>query len=314
MDWLKEFNIYTQGLILSAIIVGVLTLTVTILYLFNIKIPKQRLKYVYAFSSGFLIITAIVGQWVTARHSLQEHWVSYNLNSGVAGDGDPTFSQSSISIVIIAFGAIAGTLLAYGMKKLSVHDHSHNETVHKNHNHSTKIINAFEREEEIFHEAKVHKEKAPIVYMILTHRVPAGLLLGILLVNFNNGGEYSFAALLVFVLHTIPDMIIIYYSRIEAGYSRKSSFIFSIFAKLILIPFIIMGIAISTHIDTDAPATFWIIPFLLAVAGLTMVWGALFELAPSFIRLENSKETYKLIFTFVIGLIVSMSIQLVHYH
>ena len=316
MDWLKDFNIYIQGLILSAIIAGALIVTVSILYLFKIKVPKERMKYIYAFSSGFLIVTAIVGQWVTARHNLQTHWEQYNNPTNAPGDFDPSIGQTTISIIILVSGIIIGSLMAYGMKRISLHSRNHDEDHHKGHKHHKEDHPiSLSSKEEVMHEVKVHKEKTPIIWMILTHRIPAGLIIGILLVNFNFAdGEYTLAALLAFLLHMIPDMVIIYYARIEAGYSRLNSFIFSIIAKLIIIPFIFIGIAISNYTSMSSNETFWIIPFLLSIAGIVMVWGAVFELAPSFIHIKNNKDTYKLIFMFIIGLGLSMAIQLIHSH
>ena len=315
MDWLTQFNMYIQGLVLSAIIVGTLITTVSILYFFKIRLNKRHIKFVYAFSSGFLLITAIVGQFISARSNLTEHWEKLNLATLPTGaDPDPTFSQTTISIAILIGGLVLGTLIAYAMKKISTHEHNHEKGMHKGHNHEILKHSPLDSVDVIMHESKVHKEKTPVIYMILTHRIPAGLLLGILLVNFNNGGEYSLAALLVFILHTIPDMTIIYYARIEAGYSRLNSFIFSIFAKLILIPFIIIGVAIANSIDINSASTYWIMPIMLVTAGIIMAWGAIFELAPSFMNLKDSKDVYKIIFTFITGIGLSLAIQFIHHH
>ena len=319
MEWLTQYNIYVQGLILSSVIIATLVATVSVLYVFNIKMPKQRLRYIYAFASGFLIVTAIVGQWVTARANITNHWEGVgrkrlNIPNGIEADIDPTVSQTIIGIVILLAGTLLGTLMAYGLKKATTHNHDHPEGQHKGHNHDKHTHpDALSSREVVLHESKVHKEKAPVIWMILAHRVPAGLLLGILLVNFNNGGEYSLAALLVFILHTIPDMMIVYYARIKAGYSRKNSFVFSILVKLIFIPFIILGIATSTYIGNESSA-WWIIPTLLSIAGVVMLWGAIFELAPTFMHVKTNKDTYKIIFTFILGLSLSMAIQLVHHH
>ncbi|NQZ65924.1 MAG: hypothetical protein HRT99_01750 [Mycoplasmatales bacterium] len=313
MEWLTQYNIWIQGLILSAVIVSTLITTVTILFLFKIKMPKERLRYVYSFASGFLIVTAIVGQWVTARHNLTEHWENFNKSNS---DPDPTMGQTLISILILIVGSLVGSIMAYSLKKLSGHSHHHQPDAHSGHSHHnhSSHLDVLSLKSEIMHESKVHKEKTPVIWMILAHRVPAGLLLGILLVNFNNGGEYSLAALFVFILHTIPDMMIVYFARIKAGYSRKNSLVFSILVKLILIPFILIGIAASTYIDVDSQAWFWVIPLLLSMAGVIMLWGAIFELAPIFIHVKTNKDTYKLIFTFILGLTLSMAIQLVHHH
>ncbi|MCK5807259.1 MAG: hypothetical protein KAG91_02600, partial [Mycoplasmataceae bacterium] len=74
MSWLTNFTIYVQGAILMGIVFALLLSVVSILYVFKINIKKDRMKYVFAFSSGFLLVTAIIGQWVVARHELSEHW------------------------------------------------------------------------------------------------------------------------------------------------------------------------------------------------------------------------------------------------
>lgn len=315
MNWLVNFNIYIQGLILSSIIVGFLILTVTFLHVFKIKIPKERLKYLYAFSSGFLLVTAIVGQWVTARHKLTSHWEQVNEK---LKDTDPSLSQTTISIIILVCGIIVGSLMAFGIKKLSTNsNHTHSSNLHSNHQHDKNDKHAplLNTPIENMHEIKTHNDRKAVIYMILTHRLPAGLILGILLVNFNSGSEFAFASLLAFILHIIPELIIIYYARIENGDTRVKSLIFSLTVKFLLIPFIFLGILISNYIDVNSSGTFWIIPFMLAIAGIVMIWGSIFELGPLFIHSkDNVNEMYKLIFTFIIGLTLSMSIQFIHVH
>lgn len=315
MDWLQQYNIYTQGIIVATIMVVLLTLTVWILHTFKVKVSRVKLRYVYAFSSGFLIVTAIVGQWVTARHQLSNHWTT--LNKTATNDGDANWWQTILSMIIIFGGILVGTLIAYRIKKMSTHSHDEDQReAHKGHGHkeSRAHNHIFNSPVEVVHESKTHKSKSAIVYMVLTHRLPAGLIMGILLVNFNNGGEFSFAALLAFILHIIPELIIIYYARLENGDTRIQALIFSIGVKLLLIPFIFLGIVISNYIDMSSNYTFWIMPMLLSIAGIVMIWGSIFELGPVFIHTEDDKNAYKLIFVFIIGLSLSMAIQLIHVH
>ena len=302
MKWLTNFTIYVQGTILMGIVFGLLLPVICVLYIFNIKIKKEKMKYVFAFSSGFLLVTAIVGQWIVARHELSEHWIS-----------KPNFGETVISISVVVSGIIIGTLFAYILKKKTIHSHTGEIQMHDDKtmsNHPT----AINTKAEIIKESVEHKHKTPVIYMILAHRMPAGLLLGILLVNLNSGGAYSLGALVAFVVHIIPEIIIVYYSRIEAGYSRKQSFVFSIFAQIFIIPFVFLGIALSHYISTTSQYAFWIIPLMLSMAGIVMVWASIFELAPTFIEIKDNKSTYKLIITFIIGLTSSLIIQFIHAH
>ena len=304
MEWIKEYNIYLQGIILSLIIVGLLTFVLSIFYIFKIKIKKQNLRYVYAFSSGFLLITAIVGQWIVARSKFMHYW-SY-VNSG----SDPSIGQTLLMIVIILLGIFVGSLLAYVIKKTSsLEDHNHDSYFEDHQSHSHLFDTPIETE----YESKVNK-KSSIVYMILTHKLPAGLIIGILLVNFNSGSEFAFSSLLAFIIHIIPELIIIYYVKIEHGYSRRKSFLFSIMVKILMVLFIFLGIVISNYVNIEGSMTYWIIPFMLSITGMVMIWGSIFELGPVFIHATEDKQAYRLIFTFILGLSLSMAIQMIHVH
>ena len=301
MSWLTNFTIYVQGAILMGIVFALLLSVVSILYVFKINIKKDRMKYVFAFSSGFLLVTAIIGQWVVARHELSEHWVT-----------KPNAGETAISISIVVAGIIMGTLFAYILKKKTIHSHTGEMQVHDD---ATSHPTAINTKAEIIKESATHKHKTPVIYMILAHRMPAGLLMGILLVNLNgNNNVYSLGALVAFIVHIIPEIIIVYYSRIEAGYSRKQSFIFSILAQLFIIPFVFVGIALSHYIGPDSQYAFWVIPLMLSMAGIIMVWASIFELAPAFIEVKDNKSTYKLIITFIVGLTASLIIQFLHAH
>ncbi|MCK5867077.1 MAG: hypothetical protein KAG14_01630 [Mycoplasmataceae bacterium] len=302
MEWLTNFNIYVQGAILMGIVFSLLLAVLLILYVFKIKIKKERMKYVFAFSSGFLLVTAIIGQWVVARHELSEHWVT-----------KPNAGETIISISVVVSGIIIGTLFAYILKKKTIHSHMGELQTHDDKtisNHPT----AINTQAEIIKESAKHKHKTPVIYMILAHRMPAGILMGILLVNLNGNGTYSLGALVAFIIHIIPEVVIVYYSRIEAGYSRKQAFIFSVFAQLFVIPFVFIGIVLSNYIGPSSQYAFWIIPLMLSMAGIVMVWAAIFELAPAFIEIKDNKSTYKLIITFMIGLTASLIIQFLHAH
>lgn len=307
MGWLTKYDIYLQGGILMAIVAAMLLLVLGFLYIFNIEMKNEKMKYLFAFSSGFLLITAIVGQFMGARSKLGKHWA--HMNPGHAG---ANAWQTIVSITIVVFGIALGSLFAYILKKRMSHSHGSGVQSHGccGVGDHPKSLNT---DAEIRENAKGQKGKTPIVYMLLTHKAPAGLLLGILVVNFNAGAhDYSLGALIAFILHMVPEVIITYHSRLQAGYSKNRSLVFAIFTQMLFLPFVFMGIALSNYISNGSTYAFWIMPMMLSMAAIFMVWAAIFELAPTFLHVEDNKSTYKLIFMFTIGLTTSLAVQLMH--
>ncbi len=305
MEWLKKYDIFLQSLILSSIIILILSIVLIFLYLFNIKTSKNNIKYVYAFSSGFMIVTAIVGQWVSARTML----INHNHNEEIL--------KTLIYMTIFAFSIIIGSIFAFLIKRYSSKiEHTHlinNEKHIEGHKHAQIHTHLLDTKDEKIIEFK--KNKNTLIYMILTHRLPAGLILGILLVNFNyRGTEFALSVLITFIFHIVPEIVIIYFAKIENNQNKKQAFIFTFFTKLLIIPFIFIGVLLTKYVNIKSEIMFWIIPMLLIISGVVMIWGSTFELGPIFIHIFEDKQTYRVIFAFIIGLSISMIIQFIHFH
>lgn len=294
MNWLFDLNIWVQATVIASIITGILVITNLLLFFFKPEIKKKNLKYIYAFSSGFLIITAIVGQWASARHMIIEHH----------GEENYKIHESIIGALIFIGGAVLGYIIAFIIKRINT-DKADKACCDQH----SKVLS--DSSTEI---AKV-KNKTSIVFMILAHRIPAGLILGVLLSQASTS-SIILASLITFVVHIIPELTVIYYARVNAGYGKFRSLVFSIGSKMLLIPFMFIGVALNEWIGETTAGTYWIQPFLLAAVGLIMAWGAIFELGPQFIHMRNDSEKaiYKFIFLFFLGAILSMAIQFVHFH
>ena len=325
MDWLKQFDIFIQGLILSSIIIPILFLSLIIVYFINIDYLKKNIKQIYGFTSGFLIITAIVGLFVTGgRDSLFKSLESFQTNDdhniySSNHEHNASFSNSLIVMSIFLSAIIIGTFLGFIIKRYSLkinHHHLPETNQHTKNHLNKKHSHILDTRVEIIDEFK--KDKKAFIYMILTHRMPAGLTMGFLIINLNNGGEFAPSILLAFVLHIIPEIVITYIAKLQKKSDRKKAFRFAFWTQLIIIPFIFIGILISYFGDfydvKNHKQIFWILPMLLIISGVLIIWGSIFELGPAFVHVENTKETYKLILAFIVGLSTSMLIQIIHIH
>ncbi len=325
MDWLKQFDVFVQGLIIVSMIIPTLFLSLIIVYFININFLKKNIKQIYGFTSGFLIITAIVGLFVTGgRDSLfrsLEYFQAKQEHNDVSIDHEHSLSFSNSLIVMSVFlsGIIIGTFLGFMIKKYSLkinHSHSVEQEKHTK-NHLTKgHSHILDTRAEIIDEFK--KDKKAFIYMILTHRMPAGLTIGFLIINLNNGGEFASSILFAFILHIIPEIVITYIAKLKTKSNRKNSLKFAFLTQLIIIPFIFIAISIGhfghLYDFQNHEKLFWILPLFLIISGILMIWASIFELGPAFVHVENTKETYKLILSFVIGLTTSMLIQIIHVH
>ncbi|MEA4333602.1 ZIP family metal transporter [Mycoplasma sp. 1232] len=188
----------------------------------------------------------------------------------------------------------------------SKHVHYHPDYIFSN---DESIIKA---EQEAINSAS-NKLKVIALLLLLTHRIPEGLLLGYNLNLAANGHENSltmayFASL---VLHLIPEETIFYFRLREAGYSRIQSLLLSFLGLSLFLPFMLIGCYAGAAIEKN-----WILKGMMmsAIAGI-FIFTTLIEFIPEFYHSHMSKKKWYFILAFLfIGVIFASLILSFHTH
>ena len=302
MNFLKQVseNIWIQGLITSGIILTIIFGIGFLLLIFKPSKNRKSIKYIYSFAAGFILITAIVGQFVEAREKLlnfyeskQNHFIS-------------DAAESFVSLAIIIAGILIAALIVFLIHKI-YRKFNHHRDHSQVHLHSHELDHNYDL---LMH----GHSKIPGIIILTSHRFPAGLAIGGLLYNANYlGSEYSMLALIAFIIHIIPELLIVYFGLLDSGKSRKETFGYASLAKIAIIPGIFLGLAFG-EITTFA-SMFWFQPLIFIIVGSLLVWGVIIELAPEFIHhRQSSKIISAMSFVFMLGVALSLFIQFIHSH
>lgn len=282
---------YIISLILSATIISIPIIFGIILPLFKPTIKKKSYIYLYSLSSGFILVLGLFGlitqplmEYSNVAH--KSKWVTFGIGVG---------------------GSIVGMVIAFAIRHL-LHNEK-NSDLHKDHkqrhNHEDYIFN--------IKEIQCKKEKSTMIILLLLHKLPAGLTLGLgAALSIQNGNKIlGFGALAALILHMLPELLTIYYRQIEMGVNKWKAMLNLILMQLILIPFIFIGTALGESLNNNK----WFITFILTIAGAILVFTAIVEMIPEFIDQDfTHNKWHKTIILFIIGFVLAIGILLVHHH
>ena len=303
MEWLKNItnNIWLQGLIISGLIMMIVFIIGMLLFLIKPSSKRKSIKYIYSFATGFILITAIIGQFVTAREKLN------NFYNGKSNTIINEKLEIFVSFLIIFLGVVIGAMIA-----LLIHNMFKKFNKHKDHNKMHNHDHSLDHDYDLL----IHgHSKLPGIAMLLTHRFPAGLAIGGLLYNSNNIQDNlsSLLALVAFIIHVIPELVIVYFGLLDSGKSRRKTLLYSSLAKIAILPGIFLGILFGKI--TQLEAMFWFQPLIFIIVGTLLVWGVVLELVPEFIHHKgNSKAITSMSCVFMAGITFSLFIQFIYTH
>lgn len=143
------------------------------------------------------------------------------------------------------------------------------------------------------HELHLHnhsslKEKTIAIYLLLSHRVIAGIFLGYVAYQNAIGAEdgVKIAYFIAFFLHLIPEEVVIFYRLQAAGVSRNRALLYSILMLFLLVPFMFLGANVASSIN-QIEVLEASLHILIAVL---FVFAALFEFFPEILV---SVQTYR---------------------
>ncbi|VEU78396.1 ZIP family metal transporter [Mycoplasmopsis columbinasalis] len=329
IDWnqTSETNLakFYFVLIAALIFLGIPILLVVILtFIKKQQLSKKGTVILYAFVTGFFITLAFFG---FAREALE-------ISSTQAGARGYTTNQIyGWNILLVGFGLALGVGFGFGLKKLV--DYIAKSKVIRNDAHAS----AFVHSHDLLHDNDAHdhtshsyapdhsvtiatqtqsqqKNKIVALLLILTHRIPAGLIIGYSLNSFFEVGIGSFNAisgafLISFVLHLIPEILIFYFRQLEMGVTRAKACGWSIASLLMLIPLMYIGIYLGKYINQ----VWQLSAFLQACVGGIFVFTGVIEFLPEFYHAHHEPKIFKrVMFAFFLGIIVCVIILAFHTH
>lgn len=216
--------------VISLIVVGIPLIYGLVLPIFKPKISKKANKYLYAFSSGFFLIMATVLFIGESKIHLEEHFQTAVVNN-------PGGAKVITGLVIGAV-ILMGLMISLGLKYFFASKSA--DGLNHNHDHDHLIFNLNDHNP---------KSKAFAIFFLLSHRIPDGLIIGTLCTAIarEQGGidVTNIIFLCSFVIHIIPEELIIYYRQIDMGVGRKKATMNSLVAIIAVIPLIIIGATVA---------------------------------------------------------------------
>lgn len=288
----------TVILVISIIVVGIPLVCGLLLPVIKPKINKKTNKYLYAFSSGFFVVMSTVLFIGESKTHLEEHFSTIFPSNVVVA--------KLITGLIIAGVVMFGLTISLGLKYLfaknsnktnaiDAHDHDHDKLIFNLNDHNP-------------------KSKSFAIFFLLSHRIPDGLIIGMLCSQIAREGidVTNIVFLCSFILHIIPEELIIYYRQIDMGIKRKKATINSLIAIIAIIPLIIVGSVVAWFsIDNEIA-----IHVVQLISASFLLFISIVEFIPEFIHdiKDNGKLWYITILVWILGVSIGIFILSFHDH
>lgn len=283
--------------VISLFVVGIPLMYGLLLPVFKPKISKNANKYLYAFSSGFFLIMATVLFIGESKIELEEYFKTVLTNNEIG--------SKAITGLIIGGVILVGLLVSLGLKYLFASKSSN--ALEHNHDHDNLIFNLNDHNP---------KSKAFAIFFLLSHRIPDGLIIGTLCSQIAKDGNgvniTNIVFLCSFIIHIIPEELIIYYRQIDMGISKKKATLNSLIAIASIIPLIIIGAIISWFSQANQVA----IAIIQLVSASFLLFISIVEFIPEFIHdlKNNGKAWYLIILIWIIGVVIGLFVISLHSH
>ncbi|SJZ52119.1 ZIP family metal transporter [Mycoplasmopsis verecunda] len=196
-----------------------------------------------------------------------------------------------------------------------IHQHKHLNHTHS-HAHPDYIFgqeeNLAQAEETIINKTSP-KMKVIALLLLLTHRIPEGILLGYNLTLATEGqtNNLTIAYFVSLILHLIPEESIFYFRLREAGFGRINSLLLSFLGLSLFLPFMLIGAYAGQYINE----LWWLKAIMFsAIAGI-FLFIAIVEFIPEFYHNHMSKKQwFTVLVSLFIGIIIGVLILSFHSH
>ncbi|MFV8477626.1 ZIP family metal transporter [Mycoplasma sp. VS410B] len=196
-----------------------------------------------------------------------------------------------------------------------IHHHDHDNHYH-DHAHPDYIFgqeeNLAQAEEAIIYKTSP-KMKVIALLLLLTHRIPEGILLGYNLSLATEGklNNLSTAYFISLVLHLFPEESIFYFRLREAGFSKVKSLLLSFLGLSLFLPFMLIGAYAGAKIND----LWWLKAGMFAAIAGIFLFTSIVEFIPEFYHNHiEKKKWFFILFSLFVGIIVAVFILSFHSH
>ena len=287
--------------VISAFVIVVPLIYGICLPIFKPRISPRAYKYLYAFSSGFFIMMSTVLFIGESKTHLEEEFITIFSDNIVLAKTTTGIMIASLILVGLLFSLGLKYFFAKHFKGKAIN--SENETKH---DHDELIFNLNDHNP---------KSKAFAIFFLLSHRIPDGLIIGTLATQIAKSGDINpvnIIFLCSFLIHIIPEELIIYYRQIQMNIPVKKATINSLIAVCSIIPLIILGSVITWFSLNNEFA----IHVVQLIAASFLLFISIVEFIPEFIHdvKTNGKEWYIIILIWIIGIAIGIFVLSFHDH
>lgn len=280
--------------VISFFIVGAPLILVVLLPIFKPTISEKANRYLYAFSSGFFLITATVLLIGESKTHLEEGLG--NVINNEVGTKAVLAVVLSMTVLLMLLLSLAGKFFFAKKRGINVHSHNHDDEI---------IVN----------EHKDKRSKAFAFFFLFSHKIPDGLIIGLLCAQIAKSPEISIANIVFlcsFVIHVLPEELITYYRQIDMGISKKRAALNSFLADVIVVPLVIIGSIIGWYsLENDIA-----IYMVQLVAASFLLFLSIVEFIPEFVHdvKIGNKSWYLTVIIFFIGIAAALFVICFHDH
>lgn len=302
------------AIFVNLLIYILILLTVPSLFVLLLSFIKPKLKptsnfYLYAFSSAIFVLIGTVG---LIGESL-EHGREYisRLRSGNIRKVNEAI-EAGLAIGITAGGALIGLTVVILFRFLFIKKFGEIHHTHEMHGHNDLITNVHDID------SKTIKAAWLVIFLILSHRMIDGFILGGATYRFtsrftsDSNQELNIGFIITFNLHILVEAVIIYYRQIQYGQKRWKAVMYNFLTTLVIVPIMFLGAYINPYLQRLD----WFLPVVNASGGAIITFVGIIEIVPEFIHFKDmqSKEWYKVIIAFALGIIVALILLSFHTH
>lgn len=292
---MNDLSIISLNAFLISAIIVLISLLITIPFLFIRKpIPPKLKMYLYSFTSGVTIILATFGFLRESYHLLETYFVTNHTND---------LEKISLIITIIISGVLLSAIIYILIEWIS------SKRLQKTANCSHKHV------EHIFNLTNDHKglNASVAIVALLLHKLTDGLSLGFLISINNQLFVFNNIGLIIsFLIHMLPILIISNFFQLDLKIEKLKIIINTFLISLFMVIFTFIG----TFIGYFTISIYWLLPFLFSMSGGILVFMSIIELVPEFIKNKamQTKSWYIAIIFFILGIILSLFLSLIHTH
>lgn len=309
---MNNLLIFENLALLSLLVVGAPLLLSSCLLFTKNKLSDNAMIYLYAFSTGLLIILSTFG---LMREGYEETETIITENFG-----EHSNNEIWMKVLIVGGGVLLGLIIAVLIKtlvfKMQNKKYQKNGLGHESKHGSCEVHDDSKCCVVNVEELIKKNGKLAAMFIISSHKFIDGISIGLLansattLFGFENIG-----ILIIFIIHDLPITVVIFYMQRSNGVSKGKTMLYILLISIITVPFMFIGGYLGNTLQENINVA-WIVPFLECLAGGVLLFTTIMEIVPEFIHNHHlcSKHWYYTVTWLCFGIMISIIMCLIHLH